>query len=126
MELLAMKRQGGPSANPAGEDPVLAELTAGLVRRQAMFRRYLLFRAGLGLVLAALGCVAIAGAAGIALHAVGAWSWPPLEPWTHGFSGVLATFMPSAFGFICVRTGHSYWRWRHRKVDTADTGCLAG
>ena len=46
-----------------------------------------------------------------------------VEPWTHGYSAVLAVFLPAAVAFIALRTGLSYWR--HRHVEDSDTGCLA-
>ena len=105
-------------------DPELAQLEARLQRRRSGFARYLKFRAGVGVVLAVCGLALAAFAVALVLVAVGALDIPVLARWTGGFDVVLATFMPAALAFICLRTGLNYWR--HRVPDDDDTGCLAG
>ncbi|MGM0575249.1 MAG: hypothetical protein ACQEXJ_05925 [Myxococcota bacterium] len=104
-------------------DPELEALESALRRREARLARYLKVRAAVGLVLMVLGVVGFAGAVAVAGVPLGLWHIESVAPWTHGFGAVLAVFLPFAFGFICFRTGWSYWR--HRHPERAETGCLA-
>ncbi len=107
---------------PGGDDAFDA-VFADLERRHRRLGGYLLVRAALGVGLMIVGV----GSVGVALAFVAAASgWLEVEAltrWTVGFGAVLAPVMPGFFGLICVRTGWAWWR--HRRPDTAETGCLA-
>ena len=91
-------------------NPELDAFSASLQRRQRALVIFLRVRAVFGLGLLAMAAVGGIMALAFLGAGVGVLDAPSLTRWTKGFDAVLSVFLPSAFTFLCAKTGLVWWQ----------------